>query len=651
MKAQGNQPGNSGATGAADVQLANAALKAVTQELRGLQQSLIVQLAQDVARLQAEKARLTGDVDRLRAQQQQLQTQQLAALSQRQVAQQQLWAKRLAEALATHLEGAILQRMDQWAREQPRDGAVESVRGALPVDRATTNGLSNGLNDGLNDRAAHLLTSLDATLKTLRSLQQDFAIYEDTLPKQLNRLQDMEAQGKAILDALLARLDAEARRQVPIERFPESPTGYGAYPTSPYPPNPALPQPPVSHTPSNGATGQGAYPYPNTTSAEPSSPEWNNRQQSVAWQGNPQDLQLPPMLPQTIPPLGDRPTPAQATPTTTDARPPAMVQGIWLMVISTVALSIHNVLVSIIGFGGKLFGIAGLQVGPYINLVIGNSLLILLIRMIVVVPCLAIFAPQLYPRVWKDLERFLKSPNKIPLLTVIGSGAFLFVSQVLIYIAIAKIGPGVAVTILFMYPIFTVPLSWWILGDRPTVLRWSVMAAVALGVILTALPRLTLKTGSSTVDIGIAVASGVAFACYLISMSESFKKLHPVPVSLLQFTTILFLSAFSLWLPLPTEFKLQVPQGQWGGILVGTLLLGVLTLVGYLSNNLGMKILGPARGSIFSSAGPVMTAVLASVITPSPQSQLGFVQVVGILVVTLAVAALTQEKKPAKKPA
>ncbi|MDW8202570.1 MAG: hypothetical protein RML75_15360, partial [Cyanobacteriota bacterium SKYGB_h_bin112] len=160
MKAQGNQSGNSDAT---NVQAANAALRSVTQDLKVLQQSLIVQLAQDVARLQAEKARLQADVDRLRAHQQQLQTQQLEALSQRQIAQQQLWAKRLAEALAAHLEGAILQRMEQWAQEQPRDVATSSGRSALPSEIVATNGLS----DSFSERVHHLLSSLDATLRTL----------------------------------------------------------------------------------------------------------------------------------------------------------------------------------------------------------------------------------------------------------------------------------------------------------------------------------------------------------------------------------------------------------------------------------------------------------------------------------------------------
>ncbi|MCS6814906.1 MAG: DMT family transporter, partial [Cyanobacteria bacterium] len=455
-------------------------------------------------------------------------------------------------------------------------------------------------------------------LRTLRSLQQDFTSYEGLLPKQLSRMQDIEAQGKAILDALLARLDAETRRRGEADSH------------SNYSPPQGYTYPPVTNgqtTPHQSLESSPVQPYDRTSLVSP--PTIGS-------------ARVEPQLP----PMGDHLPPRPIAPA--DSRPSTMIQGIWLMLISTLGLSIHNVVVSIIGFGGKLFGIEALQFGPYINLVIGNSLLILLLRMMVVVPCLAWVAPRLYPNVWRDLERFLKSRDKGSLWLVIGSGACLFVSQVLIYIAIAKIGAGVAVTILFMYPMFTIPLSWWLLGDRPTRLRWAVVISVALGVILTALPRLTLKTGSSLGDILIAVASGIAFAFYLITMGQCFKKqiLHPVSLSLVQFTTILFLAAISLWLPLPPEYKLQVTQGKWGGILAGALVLGVLTLIGYLANNLGTKVLGPSRTAIFSSAGPVLTAVLAFVLTPSPQSRLGPVQMLGILVVTLAVAALTQEKKP-----
>jgi drug/metabolite transporter (DMT)-like permease len=205
--------------------------------------------------------------------------------------------------------------------------------------------------------------------------------------------------------------------------------------------------------------------------------------------------------------------------------------------------------------------------------------------------------------------------------------------------AIGKIGAGPAVTILFMYPIVTVPLAWFLFGDRPTRLRWIVMFTILLGVIFTALPGLT--STSSNVSGGgalTAIASGITFAFYLVCMQLGFKKLHPIPVTLIQFLTIFVLSSILLILR-PNSIVVQVdnPQGFW----LGGLILGALTLVGYLTNNFGVRYMGAALASIVASSGPVVTALLAFVLINNPL--LG-VQLFGILLVTLGVGALSFER-------
>lgn len=355
-------------------------------------------------------------------------------------------------------------------------------------------------------------------------------------------------------------------------------------------------------------------------------------------------------------PTQDKPVASLTRPEKKQA-PPAQL-GFILVLLSTVALSIHNVIVGIIGYPNKIFGVFPL--GGFIKLVLGNSLLILWLRMIVVLPLLALLAMFLYPPVWKDIRRFFKSKDTRAILNVVGSGFFLFLSQVLIYIAIAQIGPGVAVTILFMYPIITVPLAWLLFKDRPSALRWGVMAAVITGVVLVSLPKILAAAPTAAtnpvVGVSMAAVSGIAFALYLIFMQLGFQKLHPVPVSLVQFSTIFVLTSFSLMLPLPEGFGVQVVQDKWPGFLLGAVILGVLTLAGYLLNNLGVRYMGPARASIVASSGPALTAILAFWITPSPQSSLQFVQWAGIVIVTVAVGALSFEKmvgaaksaKPAK---
>ncbi len=318
--------------------------------------------------------------------------------------------------------------------------------------------------------------------------------------------------------------------------------------------------------------------------------------------------------------------------------------GLSLILLSTLALSIHNVIVRItIGQRVNLFGL--LSIGGLIQPTIGNSLLILWLRMLIVVPLMMGIAGLIYPPAWRDLQRLILSRDRRPLFSILGSGAFLFLSQVLIYIAIAQIGPGAAVTILFMYPLITVPLAWWLFHDRPTRLRIAVMSLILVGVILTAIPSLgTAKIGGGVI---VAVLSGIAFALYLILMQLGFRQVHPVPVSVVQFLTVLVLSSLSLSLPISLGVSV-LPDARLG-LFAGGLILGAFTLVGYLANNFGVRYLGAARASIVASSGPVLTAVLAALII---RTKLDWVQIAGILLVTIGVTALSFERmrKTAKSP-
>jgi drug/metabolite transporter (DMT)-like permease len=173
------------------------------------------------------------------------------------------------------------------------------------------------------------------------------------------------------------------------------------------------------------------------------------------------------------------------------------------------------------------------------------------------------------------------------------------------------------------------------------------MLVILFGVILVAIPSLA-KTG---VVLGggvvIATLSGIAFALYLIFMQLGFKKLHPVPVSVVQFLTILFLTSLSLALPI--QLGVSVVADKRAGFLIGSLVLGALTLVGYLANNFGVRYMGAGQASIVASSGPVITALLAAIMI---QTQLHQVQVLGILLVTIGVTALSFErmKKMATAP-
>ncbi len=588
MESLNNLPNNSesGASQSPDRVLAK-----MTQDLQNLQQTLVVQLSQDVSRLQSEKSRLMDDIDSLQVRRQNLSADHDAALSQQQIAQQQIWAAQMAQAIADHLQALMVNRLSQ---PNPPDGTGRPT----PLPAA-------------EPEATHrILASLDASVnQTLDSVKRDLSSYQSTLSQQLNRMQTMQQQGEAILEVLVSRLNQQLRDEI------------------------RRPQPVASSSSLNGYAAQ--HPDPWELSSQPplspSSPDASRPPSPTVPYPSPQPLVRPAMA---------KPAPKALS----HAR-----LGLLMVLGSTLALSLHNVVVGIIGNESSIFNIW--SAGGYISLSsLGNSILVLLIRMLVVLPLMAIVATVIYPKAWNDIKQFCQSRDYGLMGSVIGSGFFLFLSQVLIYIAIAGVGPGVAVTILFMYPIITALLAWILFGDRPGALRVVVMVGIFIGVVLTGWPGLQNTSSVSGWGLITAVISGIAFAFYLISMQISFRKLHPVPVSVIQFFTIFILTCISLIvLPASTpvtgfDYGLVLnPQGRMG-LIIGGIALGALTLTGYLLNNFGVKYMGAARASIIASSGPVLTAVLAVLVTPGDRTALVMIQVVGVVIVTLGVAAMNFEK-------
>ncbi|MDB9529251.1 EamA family transporter [Oscillatoria sp. CS-180] len=573
-------------------------LRGLSRDLRALQDDLSGQLKQDIVRLEGTKHRLLNDIEILEEEYQSLQkrytalkSQEETELSRQQLAQQQVWAKRLAQALASHLQSRLVEGLHN-------SGAINGSAQQESLQHAY-----------------QLLSSLDSSLnETLHSLQQDLNSYQSSLSQQINRMHSMEQQGEAILDALVNRLSVQLQTQIARpQAIPSIGNGHGGpvpaqlygYQQSDGPFRPSLPHEHSAAFSSNAAGSPQSMSAPRASSAGQ-----NSAAQS-----------------------------AKAINSTS-----AFQKGLIFIILSTLALSFHNVLVGIIGYGGQIFG--RIPIEGIFPLNIPNSLMLLWLRMLVVLPLMMLVAGRIYPRVWSDIRQFFKANDKRPLFQVMASGGFLFMSQVLIYKAISDIGPGVAVTLLFMYPLITVPLAWFLFGDRPTPLRGLVMFAITVGIVFTALPRITNDLTFGPVSVWGIVAgllSSAAFALYLISMQLSFRRFHPVPVSVVQFTTIFSLT--SLILIGGSFFGLQTGEpNSYSGLYLSGVLLGTLTLLGYLFNNYGVRLMGAAQASIVASSGPVLTAILAYLITPGEKSTLHFIQWIGVILVTLGVLALSLEK-------
>lgn len=594
---------------ASDPQAAEALLRSMTQDIENLRQNLLVQLSQDVERLHREKSQLVEDIDKLQAQRQQ------------QIVQQQKLLRQIAPALANQLQELLRQQLNQLAApsqasdEDPTLSFGNSVSEATtdeegvregqnptqtPIGRAAGSGSpQNSAASDYNENAYRLIASLDSTLRaTFRTLEQDLSSYQSSLSQQLGQMYSLEQQGEAILETLVSRL----RKEIQFESSAIKPT--------PQAPPPAPTHPPLPR--------QGGYPQ-------------NNHHTSVVYPSE-QSMPVVPLIPEPEPPV------AIPQPPTQSQQSSKLLLGFLLVLLSLLVLSFQNVFITLILNKSPVFGL--FEQGGFISPGLGNSLLILWLRMLVVVPLMAILATVLYPQVWRDIQQFAQSKDWFLFIRVLGSGFFLFLSQVLIYLALGSISPGVAITIFFIYPVLTVLLGWVLFGVRLNLSRSLVIFIVLVGVVLSALP--SSRAGDfSGMGVRAAAGSAIAFAFYVILAQTCAKKLNPVPLSWINFVLILSFSSFSLAGPFPESWRFDVAPTMWPSLLLCSLVLGGTTLVSYLLDNISIRMISAARASILGATVPALTALLAWVII---QSTLQLQQIFGMLLVTLGVTFLSFER-------
>ena len=524
-------------------------------------------------------AQLSQEIEQLQARKLRLlaETEDLERQRRDQLAQQQELARQLAPALAEEVQLVLRQRLQEQG--------LNAGEGPL---------------DHYGDRAHRLITSLDSTLNaTFRTLQQDLSSYQSSLSQQLGQMYNLEQQGEVILEALVGRLKEELQTE------------------RPEPPPPFIPTPPATLWPPPEPRPAPSPPPPPLT-AKPTRP-----------------VIMPPPVPSPPPPAPELepPPPPPRRPTATKIQ-----LGFLLVLFSSLALSFQNVVISIILNQSSIFGL--FETGGYISPGFGNSLLILFLRMVVVVPTMALLAQILYPTSWQEIGRFLRTGTKVSYAKMIGCGFFLFTSSALIYMALGLLSPGVALTLFFIFPIVTVLLTWLFFGERPSRVRTLSSLTVFAGVVLIAAPTGGAAIGLDAWGVFTALGAGITFALHVLLIQACTRDLHPVPFSVINFAVILGFSALSLVLPLPGA-SLDVDPAMWQNLLISSVVLGALTLLSYLANNIGISYIGAARASIFGATGPALTSLLAWIIIGRPL--LGW-QILGMLVVTAGVMGQNLER-------
>jgi drug/metabolite transporter (DMT)-like permease len=321
--------------------------------------------------------------------------------------------------------------------------------------------------------------------------------------------------------------------------------------------------------------------------------------------------------------------------------------GFLLIVSSTVMSSLYNVAIKGMFYKTSRLSTV-LQVEGLISPTVGNIMLILTLRLMVVVPLMMLLAPMMHPQVWQDLQSLKESlgqnrPNSRVkkqggLQLIIASGCFLFLSQVLIYLAIGQVATGTAIALFFIYPVINVILSWFLLRDRPSGFRTTALGAIFGGELLVFAGIATTGISDSVFGGITAIAAGAAFACYLLLTRVCAAKVHPVSLTFINFSTMLALSFVFLMLPLPDSWSLAVDPSKVLEIVLSAAILGVLTLLGYVSNHIGVNKLGASRSAIIGAGVPILTVVFAGLIL---QETLNIVQILGVLFITFGAAAFS----------
>ncbi|MBD2278786.1 MAG: EamA family transporter [Dolichospermum sp. DEX189] len=734
------------------------ALWDVVEDLENLQQNLLRSLQEDVKRLETEKNRLSGDIQRLIEEKENLQ-------QSRQITEQQVLIRQLAEVLAKHISSQLQSSLKTLATQSVEHNSSDSS--ALQNTQLNNNAINE-----IGQNVTNMLDSLDGTVTiAFNSLLQELKNYQGDLSQQLSRMYSQQQQGEAILAEFVNRLRSEVEKNrdansvktttggaptvlqlsdnlrgeaithqngssekspqrimvEPVALIPHesahsdstsaanavilsSPIDNTSKPSSfvnpdlptvipdnktPEPssfvnpdlptviPDNKTPEPSSFVNPDTSAADKASVPSSfvslDTPSEDPNSELGailTSKVLTAPSLGDPKPEPLSVLTPNL--PTGRPPTPKlrrETTPRqpTTPEQPITPQQqitprqqrsrtspnwsqlqiGFLFIALSTVVSSLYNVAIKAIFFTASN-PLAGLPTQQLIFPTLGNIFLILMLRLLVVVPLMLLLSPILHPPIWQELENLFASlganatptqnKTKQALFLSVISGCLLFVSQVFIYIAIGEVTTGMAIALFFVYPVMSVFLSWFLFQERPNSLVTGAMAAIFCGELLVLGSQ---STGVNNTSLGstTAILSGIAFAIYVIltRICATKLKLHPVSLTLINFTTMLLLSLICLIIPLPGNLNVAISSYNILELVLSAFILGVLTLCGYLFNNFGIRKLGSPFSSLIGATVPILTVIFAGIML---QESLNIVQVIGVILVTLGAASISWKKTP-----
>lgn len=303
--------------------------------------------------------------------------------------------------------------------------------------------------------------------------------------------------------------------------------------------------------------------------------------------------------------------------------------GFFQVLSAAVFFCAQNLIVRVLFTEQTLLGLW--PTGGFVDPTLRDSLLLLWMRMLVVVPLMASLAPRLYPPLWRDVAGLRR--RRAVLVQSLLSGFLMFLYLLLLYIALGLIPTGVALTLFFTYPVFTALMAGYWFGERLTKGRWAIMALILFGSALT-LPQSAAGSEAPGLGSALAVLSGVAYAGYGVLAQKTVAELHPAPFTWLSFLVTLVLSGGTLALWPDPEIALP-----WIPLWIGGLASALVTFIGHLLNNSGIRLIGASQAAMIGASNPALTCVFAWLIL---RETLTSVQTAGAALVTLSVILLSR---------
>jgi drug/metabolite transporter (DMT)-like permease len=310
------------------------------------------------------------------------------------------------------------------------------------------------------------------------------------------------------------------------------------------------------------------------------------------------------------------------------------VRGFLIVVVGSLGLALQNVLLRVVFSESTILG--WFNWGGFLSPSLSNSLLMLHLRSILILPAVIVLSYRLYPTTTQALKQLLQPEQRPTLRLSMISSSFLYMAMALLFVAIASIPAGVATVLFFMHPVITGLLTWVVFGSRPSWLRLAVTVGVMLGSLLVVPSLAGGAAGSMWLGVGAALGASVAYSLQGVQAQICFRHIHPIPFTLINFAVMAFWSTLSLFF-----IHIEVPPERWPILWgIGTVVAG-LTLLGQLCYNIGIHLVRAASMSIVAVSNPVLTVTLAWLLL---QESLQGRQIFGMVLVVVSIVALSQEQ-------